>query len=158
MFHAHQIIGGLLDSAAWGFIGSILGAVVGASTSIATSAISARHSLNLSIANKNFDCMERFNAFQRENLLAVQDLIQEIMRYMARIHMASRDAHRNGRTWGRGLPNPEVEQSLRLSNQKFSALVERISNDALRAGLEESTVKLRWSILPTLKTSGVHIS
>jgi hypothetical protein len=122
-----------MDAASWGFIGSVIGAIVGASASVVTTAINSRNAFHLHKIGDDLDRAERSRGFQRETLLNTQDTLQDLMRLMARAHMADRDAHRENGQWGRNMLGDELSESTLLANRKMTAFVERITDDALRA-------------------------
>jgi hypothetical protein len=126
-----------LDAASWGFIGTLIGAIVGASASVLTTSINSRNAVQLHKANNDLDRAERARAFQRETLLGTQEVLQASMRLMARAHIADTEAFRLTGQWGRNMLGDDLNESILLANQKMTALVERISDDSLRNTLKD---------------------
>jgi hypothetical protein len=107
-----------MDAATWGFIGTLAGAVIGATASICTTLVS---SWNASRLQQNADYLERIErarAFQRDNLLALQDSLQDAMRLAARAHLEDAVAA----NFGKSMLSEEVNQNILLSNRKLSIL------------------------------------
>lgn len=125
-----------MEAAAWGFVGTVIGAIVGAATSVVTTTINSRNAYNIHSSKHDQERAERARTFQRETLLATQDAIQEMMRLMARAHIVDNAAFRETQQWGRNMLGDDLSESARLANQKMTALVERISDDALRVSLK----------------------
>jgi hypothetical protein len=125
-----------LESASWGFIGTLFGALVGASTSIATTIISSRNASRMHSQKNDEERTERSRTFQRETLLATQDALQDLMRLMSRVYLADRTAFRQNQKWGENLLDDNLDESFRFANQKLSGLIQRISDEPLREALK----------------------
>jgi gas vesicle protein len=125
-----------LEAAAWGFVGTLIGAVVGAATSVLTTNINSRNAYNIHSLKNDQERTERARVFQREALLTTQDIVQEMMRLMARAHQVDNAAFRESQQWGRNMLEDGLSESIRIANQKMTAMVERISDDSLRASLK----------------------
>ena len=125
-----------MDAASWGFIGTLLGAIVGASASVLTTTINSRNALRLHKVSNELDRAERSRAFQRETLLITQDILQDLMRLMTRSHIADNAAFRQTGQWGRNMLEDELSDAILLANRKMSAYVERIVDDTLRNTLK----------------------
>lgn len=137
LIRASKKYGGQMDGAAWGFIGALAGAIVGAFTSIATTVIANRNAAALQTRADSLERKERERTFQRETLLAAQDALQDLARQTSRAHHEDLLAHRRGEPWGKSLLSDEVDECLGLANRRLFALVERIADDALRTELKE---------------------
>lgn len=127
-----------MDATAWGFLGALLGAIIGAAASIATTVISTRNAARLQAQADALDRQERSRAFQRENLLSVQDALQTLGRACGQAQYLDVLAHRQGAEWGRGPLGDDINDALGLAHRHLSALVERVADDALRADLKET--------------------
>jgi hypothetical protein len=122
-----------MDVMTWGFIGTI----VGASASIATTAITNWNTYRISQNSKAQDREERARAFQRETLLELQSEIRNYLRASALAYSADCKNFNESGEWGKyALPDGLSEQLLEL-NSKTSILIQRISNDELRNKLTE---------------------
>lgn len=126
-----------MDELSWGFIGVISGAIIGASTSIITTILTGNNTFRLQQNANNQERMEKARAFQRETLLAVQESLNDTLRFMMRIHLADLSANKSGVDWGRGLIDNELAEDDRVSNRRLHILTERIADDALREELSE---------------------
>ncbi|MEO8060758.1 MAG: hypothetical protein ABI671_20810 [Burkholderiales bacterium] len=124
-----------MEAAVWGLIGTL----VGAFTSIATTWLSTRNSYNLQSSKLSEERAERGKTFQRETLLALQDAVHDALRLNARAHLEIHQASRNAGEWGHGLLTAEVDEGIRLANRKVSILAERIADDSLRASVKAIT-------------------
>jgi len=125
-----------LDAAVWGFVGTLLGVVVGSAASITTTTMASRNALHLQDRADSLERSERARAFQRDNLLAVQDALQDLARLTGRAHHEDFLAHRESGVWGRSPLSEEVDEGLGLANRRLTALVERVADDELRSKLK----------------------
>jgi hypothetical protein len=94
-----------VDAALWGF----LGALVGAGTSIATTWVSNRHEATRQRQADSLERVERARAFQRDNLLELQDTLQNAMRFCGRMLHEDQMAFKRGGKWGKALLGDEVQ-------------------------------------------------
>jgi len=95
-----------VEAALWGF----LGALVGASASIATSWLNSRHEMARQHQADSLERIERARAFQRDNLLELQQLLQGMVRFSARAQLEDERAFRQSGEWGKALLSEEVMQ------------------------------------------------
>ncbi len=132
-----------MDSATWGFIGTIVGAVVGAATSLLTTLINSRHAVRLQEKMDILKKSERSREFQMNNLLELQDSLSQHMRLVGRAHIEDLESYKKGRNGERSnLLSEELNQELALSNRKLYILTERITDDELRSNLKELHQKM----------------
>lgn len=124
-----------MDASTWGFIGSLAGAVVGASASIITTFINNSHSSKLQEQSDAFKRIERSSEFQRNNLLELQDKLHEAMRFAHRAHYEDTIGFKQNGEWGKTKLSEEVNQGIMITNKKLSILTERIADDELRSDL-----------------------
>ncbi|GAA0355809.1 hypothetical protein GCM10009092_20100 [Bowmanella denitrificans] len=126
-----------MEQLTWGFIGTIVGALVGASASIVTTVLNTKntHSLQkkLDLAKKE----ERHKEFQCNNLMLLQDELSSNMRLFFRVHLSDIAYYRqNPAPNKRPLIPEDLDVSIRESNQKLSILTERVEDDTLRADID----------------------
>ncbi|MNC16581.1 hypothetical protein D3C75_644390 [compost metagenome] len=95
--------------------------------------------------------MELARAFQRETLLAVQESLNDTLRFMMRIHLADLNYNKTGVNWGRGHIDDELAEEHRVSNRRLQILTERIADDALREELSELRTTISIYIRATSK-------
>lgn len=126
-----------MDSAIWGFIGTIVGAIIGASASILTTIINGRKSVQLQKERDNFERLERSREFQRNTLLELQDSLLQNLRLIARAHLEDLASYRQNDGVRNNLLSAELNQDIMLSNRKNAILTERISDDELRNNLKK---------------------
>ena len=121
-----------MDAAIWGLIGTLVGALA----SIATTWISSRHSLHIQEQAKSLERIEQGRAFQRQNFLELQDVMHDAMRMVTRAHLEDESWFKKNGEWGRTFLSEEVNEGLRLTGRKVSLLIERVADDALRSDLK----------------------
>ena len=124
-----------MEAAAWGLIGTLVGAL----TSIGTTWLSSRNSYSLQGARLGEERAERARSFQRETLLALQEAIHDALRLNARAHLEAHEAYRQTGKWGDRLLTEEVNEGSRLAYRRVSILVERVSDDPLRTMVKALT-------------------
>ncbi len=122
----------LMESAVWGLIGTIVGALA----SIGTSWIAARTSSNLQKRSNVLERLENARAFQRESLIALQDALNDCLRMTSRAHFEDKVSFAQSGKWGSGLLSEEVNEGILLTRRRVFILIERIANDNLRAELK----------------------
>lgn len=127
-----------MEAALWGFLGTL----VGAGASIATSWINNRDETVRQQQADSLERIERARAFQRDNLLKLQQTLQDAMRFCARVLHEDRIAFRQSGEWGKALLSEEVSEGSRENNAKLMALTERVANDAVRAAVKSLQARL----------------
>lgn len=130
-----------MEAAAWGF----LGIIVGAFASVATTFVAARNGAALQRSAASLDRAEKQRSFQRDTLLELQDAIHDLMRLISRVFLEERDAFWASGTWGKTLLSDEVNEGQRLAHRRVVILIERVSDDALRADVKQFHEKL-WQV------------
>lgn len=132
-----------MDAATWGFIGTVVGAVVGASASILTTLISGRNSARLQEKADTLERLERAREFQRYNLLELQDSLSQNMRLIGRAHIEDVESYQKSDSGERSnLLSEELNQELMVSSRKAAILTERIADNTLRDNLKELRQKM----------------
>jgi hypothetical protein len=126
-----------LEAALWGF----LGALAGAGASIVTTWLSNRHSARMQGLADSSERVERARAFQRENLLSLQETLQIAMRFNARAMLEDEKGFKRLGEWGKSFLSDEVDEGVRSTNAKLMALTERVSDDSLRSAIKDFTAK-----------------
>ena len=119
-----------------GFIGALLGAIVGASASIITTLITGWNSRKLTQDADSLERKERSREFQRNNLLELQDVLLDGMRLTGRAHIEAIKSFKGGAIEGRMPPiSEELDQKLLESSRRLAMLTERIADDSLRESI-----------------------
>ncbi|WP_321279814.1 hypothetical protein [Marinifilum fragile] len=140
-----------MDAAIWGFIGTIVGAVVGASASILTTSINGRNASKLQFKAEKYKRDERFREFQRENLLKLQNTLSNSMRLLGRAHLEDLNNFKAANKWRSQLLSEELDEEIRVSFRDLSILTERVSNDDLRKDLNSMKELMTSYILTQTK-------
>lgn len=122
-----------MNSAIWGFIGTLIGAGV----TIAVSFIAVWKENKLQEKSYIFEREEKARAFQRENLLKIQDLLQKSVRLMARAHQADVSAYKETGTWRKNKLEDEINDAITENNRELVVTIERIANDDLRKDIKD---------------------
>jgi gas vesicle protein len=136
-----------MDAFVWGFIGTIIGAAVGATASILTTVINTKNTHRLQVNADKLKKQERHNELQLQNLMGLQNDLSDYMRLIFRAHLSDVKQFNSGEL---GSNKPLLEESLdeeiRESRQKLSIIVERVSDDILRNKIQ-STISLASNVL-----------
>ena len=125
-----------MESAAWGLIGTAVGALA----SIGTTWLANRSSEPLHRQRASEDRIERASAFQRQTLLDLQEALHDALRLVTRGHMADIMSVRTGGVWGKNLLGADLDEQIRLAQRKVAILIERIADDRLRVQVKDLTV------------------
>jgi hypothetical protein len=121
-----------MDSAIWGLIGTIVGALA----SILTTLLINWNSRWLQKDAKRFDREEKRKEFQIENLIKLQEAAMASMRLAARVHLEDTKYFRvNPEEINPGPLPEELSNEMMLSIQKLNLLTERVDDDELRENL-----------------------
>jgi hypothetical protein len=118
-----------MDSALWGFIGTLVGVIVGAAASIGTTIISARNAKDLQSQSDALLRVERSRDFQRTNLLALQAHMEDTRAFQADPNPAKRP-----------MLSDALDEEISKAARKLAILIERVSNDELREQLKKMRV------------------
>lgn len=124
-----------MDSTVLGFVGGLLGTIVGGFVSIKTSNNNSRTTAKLQNERNLEDRTERKRAVQRDVLHNIQDLVGEIVRDCARIYRFDLAAYNSGKPWGENRLDDEFDEACRLRNRQLSTLTERVLDDELRSAI-----------------------
>jgi hypothetical protein len=126
-----------MEPVTWGFIGTLVGAVVGASASIITTLITERNSSKLQQDAASLERSERARELQRSTLLEIQDALSSGMRLVGRAHLEDAESFRRSENDGkRPLLSEQLDQELLISNRRLALLTERIADDPLRESIK----------------------
>jgi hypothetical protein len=125
-----------MEPVTWGFIGTLLGTVVGASASIATTFITANNSRKLQEGAESIERRERARDFQRNNLLELQEALSTSMRLIGRAHLEDVKSFRKNEDDNRSsLLSEDLNQDLMASSRALAILTVRVSDESLRESL-----------------------
>tara|TARA_Y100000780_G_C13673711_1_gene413385 strand:- start:287 stop:802 length:516 start_codon:yes stop_codon:yes gene_type:complete len=121
-----------MEAALWG----LLGTIVGAAASIATTVIASKNAASLQFAAASHEREEQARAFQRDTLIELQDAVHDELRAITLLYMADEVAYRETGTWGRKMLGEELNNQVRLAGRRTLLLSERISDENLRDHLK----------------------
>lgn len=126
-----------MEPAVWGFLGTLLGAVVGAFASIVTIVVTARNARALQADADASERVERARAFQRDNLLVLQEALAVEMRLVARGHLEDLASYREGKLFpGQARLSEDLDYELLEAARRVAALTERVANNGLRSTIK----------------------
>lgn len=128
----------VMDSAIWGLIGTVIGAL----SSIGTTWLASLSSHKLQNEKEKADRAERARAFQRELLLDLQEAIHDTFRVISKAYLEDRKAFAGGCEWGRNLIPNELAEEVRLAQRKVAILVERVADDSLRCAIKATMARI----------------
>lgn len=121
-----------MNAATWGLIGTLVGAI----TSIATTWIASRNNIHLQMVTNHQERADRANTFQIQTLVELQNEIHENLRLTTQAYIQDRDAHISGIEWGQNMLQEPLNEDLRLVQSKVAILSERVSDDQLRVEIK----------------------
>jgi hypothetical protein len=121
-----------MDAAVWGLIGTLVGALA----SIATTFIAGQHAFSLQRRTSLFERLEKHRAFQHDTLIELQDAVHEALRMVSSGYFEDLKAFQTSGQWGSALLSDEVNQGILTANRRVVILVQRVADDALRAELQ----------------------
>ena len=76
-----------MEPLTWGFIGTLVGTLVGAAASIITTHINARNAIKIQNDLENYKRQEIFREFQRDNYLKLQETFLKALRLVSLLHL-----------------------------------------------------------------------
>jgi hypothetical protein len=121
-----------MNPESWGFIGTLIGAIVGASASILTTKINSKNAIRIQEETEKNARKERFRNFQRDNLLELQEILSLTFRLIAKAHLQDLENYKKGTNWTESKLNTELDNEIADSFRELSIKTERIDNDELR--------------------------
>jgi hypothetical protein len=122
-----------MESAVWGLIGTIVGALV----SIIKTWISSRSAFNLQNQVSSLEQLEKDRSFQRDTLLELQDALHDVARMSARLYFEDVALYKKSNEWGKSYSSNDVNEGLMLANRRMSILIARVADNQLRSELKE---------------------
>jgi len=122
-----------MESVTWGFLGTLLGAIVGAASSVITTFIMARNARQLNHESAILERKERAREAQLRNFYELQDTLTYMMRLTGRAHHEDTKSFLKARNKDRPvLLSNELDQEINVVIRKLTVLIERIHDDVLR--------------------------
>lgn len=127
-----------MDAALWGFIGTLIGALA----SLGGTWLTSRHASSLHATTLGIERDEKFRIFQRDTLIALQDALHDLLRFVARGHIEDTKAFHETGEWGKEFLSEEVSEGQMLARRHMLILVERVADDDLRTTLKRLNTML----------------
>jgi C4-dicarboxylate-specific signal transduction histidine kinase len=124
--------------------GVLLGGLIGACATVATTYLSKRHAINLQSSADAIERQEKARAFQRDNLLACQEQVQVVGRLTAQVLNQDVMALGSGSAWGKHMVPQQLDEDLAAGRRKLSVLIERVADDELRKELKSLTLLMDY--------------
>ncbi|WP_229007339.1 hypothetical protein [Methylophilus sp. Leaf408] len=134
-----------MNAAIWGLIGTVVGAIA----SIATTWIASRNNLHIQLITNKQELTERASAFQRQTLVDLQDAIHDTLRLTTQGYIQDRDAHFRGNAWGDNMLEEPLNEEIRLAERRVAILRERVSDDQLRKEIKALMKVAQKTLLST---------
>jgi hypothetical protein len=132
-----------VEPVTWGFLGTIVGTLAGASASILTTIIAEGNRHRIKSDEAAFIREEKTREFQCNNLLKLQDVISSTMRLVARAHLEDISNFRERRLESTApMLSKELNNEILSSNRELAMLSERISDDQLRENIKLLRAKM----------------
>ena len=131
-----------MEPLTWGFIGTLVGTVVGASASIITTIINARNSSKIQNDLEKYKRQETFREFQRDNYLKLQEIFHKALRLVSLLHVEEIKNFNETGKWQKTILNSENDRNLMIALRDLSFYEERIENDQLREELKSLRKKI----------------
>jgi len=116
----------------WGFIGTLVGTFIGASSSILTTRISSRSAIRIQEEAERNARKERYREFQRNNLLELQVKLTYCMRLVGKAYIEYLDNYKNSKDWGSSLLSYELDNEIENCFRELSIKTERVDQNELR--------------------------
>lgn len=143
-----------MDPQTWGFIGALIGTVVGASASIITTVINARNVSRNQNKLEIYKRQEIFREFQRDNYLKIQENIHKAFRLVSLLHIQDMQNLKNTGKWQEGPLDSANDLELMYTFRDLVMQLERIQNEKVREEIRELLGKMsKVSITSDLEES-----
>lgn len=131
-----------MDSITWGFIGTLIGTIVGASASIITTIINNKNAIRIQERIERNEQEERFRKFQRDNFFELQDMLSNGMRLVARAYVEDLENYKTTNDWTSSTLSSELNNEIMHCFREVSIRTERIDNDKLRDEISQLRRKM----------------
>ncbi|CAM1366433.1 conserved hypothetical protein [Tenacibaculum litoreum] len=130
-----------MEPATWGFIGTIVGTIVGALASIYTTYLNGKNTASIQNKSETFKREELFREFQRDNYLKLQEIIPKIIRLINLLLLEDKENYQKTREWQKASVNSENDNNLMNQLRELSIYTERVDNTDLREELKKIKTK-----------------
>lgn len=116
----------------WGFIGTLVGAIVGASASILTTMINSKNAIRIQEDIERNARKERYREFQRNNLIELQEKLAYGMRLVTKAYFEDLDNYKKSNNWRSSLLSTELDEEMGNCFRELSIKTERVDENELR--------------------------
>jgi gas vesicle protein len=130
----------------WGFIGTLFGAIVGASASILTTRINSKNAIRIQENIERNARRERYREFQRNNLLELQEKLAYAMRLVTKAHLEDLDNFEKSNSWKSSRLSPALDEEIGNCFRELSIKTERVGENEIR----DEIINLRKSMADLL--------
>jgi len=131
-----------MEPLTWGFIGTLIGTLVGASASILTTYLNNQNSVKLIREQDRLNRDSSFREFQKENYLKIQEAFHNTVRLTSLINIEDVKLFKETGRWQESISQDHSHESLRSSLRDLAFYEQRIQNDGLREDLNRIRGKL----------------
>nr|WP_319510831.1 hypothetical protein [uncultured Draconibacterium sp.] len=128
-----------MNPESWGFIGTLVGAIVGASVSILTTRINNKNAIQIQKDIDRNARKEKFREFQRNNFLELQEKLSYAMRLVTKAYFEDLENYRKSNNWKSSFLSPELDEEIGNCFRELSIKTERIDEKEIR----EEIINLR---------------
>jgi DNA phosphorothioation-dependent restriction protein DptG len=121
-----------MNPESWGFIGTLVGAIVGASASIFTTRINSDNAIQIQKNIEKSARKERYREFQRDNFLELQEKLSNGMRLVCRAFFEDFENYKKTNNWKTSMLPHELDQEIGNCFRELSLKTERVDENELR--------------------------
>lgn len=126
-----------MNAAAWGFIGTLVGAFVGTAGTLAATWMQQKHaSKREREASEREQALQR-RTFQRDVLLELQETLASLLRAYGQADHHDETEWRKSGEWGRSLLPDDVSESMRAIGVRAVLLAERVDSEDVRQSVRD---------------------
>lgn len=143
-----------MNPESWGFIGTLVGAIVGASASIFTTKINSKNAIRIQEDIEKNARKERFRNFQRDNLLELQEKLTQAMRLVTKVYLGDLKHFKETMDWESSRLNPELDNEIADSFRELAIKSERIDDNGLRDEIAQLRTKMTECVMAKSYESG----
>ena len=136
-----------MDPVTWGFIGTLIGTIVGASASIITTKINNKNAVRIQEGIERNTREERFRKFQRDNFLELQEKLSDGMRLITKAFVVDLEHYKNTNDWASSALGSHLDNEIADCFREVSIRTERIDDDKLRDEVRQFRKKMTQCLI-----------
>lgn len=145
-----------MDSITWGFIGTLIGTIVGASASIITTKINNKNAIRIQDRTEKNEREERFRQFQRDNFFELQNKLTHGMRLVSNAYVEDLKNYKATNDWISSNLSSELNNEIADCFREVSILTERVDDDKLRDEIAQLRRKMTECLLANSFDSAIE--